>query len=739
MCSDAREVRLECGSADRDRLVFRAPPTGSELRAEFVGGELGLEPGACGGEVVDDVGRRLDRGGLVCGGGGSDEHRGRREVVDDRCCVLHDAVVLVLAPGPAGAGEGRQPVAGGRNRVVVVSGDEAEHRVGGDHPWVHVQFGESLACLDEMGAGLVASSCVGQRLPDARHRHGDRHRVVGGPGAGERLPVRGLRVAVGASHHLPVPERAVHEGQLGRHPEIAVQLGRLVEHGARRFEVSDVDQVVAEVVERAGETRRVAEPASDGHLFNGCFDSEIGVSVTAQDARVAVEDAGADLVGQVGVVVEERLAPVAAFPVQAGGIPQVAEPADETSGEFMAAGVGGESEGAAIFGFVGVEPAQGFGEFAGSLHGLEGLGAAGEVLGVTLAERLGLAGSVEPALGVLADALEQVVAGGGVGALSDGDHRLVDEGGEQVEHVEFVEVVAGAAAFGSFEWEVVGEHAEASEEGAFGGVEEVVAPLDGAEQRLLSRGRGAVGTGEQLEALAESSDDLVGRHRPEAGGGELDGERDPVEVATDRHHVTDVVDGQLEGVVGEPGAVDEEPDRVEGDGGTGVDVGVGQRERRDPVDDFAGDTEALAAGGEHVEVRAPGEQVAAQRGDRFDDLFAVVEHEQDTLGADRLGEGDEKWFAADRCDSESLGDLLDEDVDVADGAEFRHAEAVGEVGHHPFGDANGETGLAGAAGSGQGDRPVLAHEVADVGDLAAAADEAGELDRKCVVGTFDGA
>ena len=408
-------------------------------------------------------------------------------------------------------------------------------------------------------------------------------------------------------------------------------------------------------------------------------------------------------------------------------------------------GVGGEPEGTAELGFVGVEDAQRLGEVAGALLRLEFLRAAGEVLGMTLAQRLDLTGCGEPALGELADALEQVVAGGAVGALFGGDHRLVDERGEQVEHVEFVEhvecveVIVGARSLGGFELEVGGEHPEPAEECPFVVIEEVVAPLDGAEQRLLSGCGGAIGTGEQLEPLPETLDDLAGRHRPETGRSELDGERDAVEVATDRHDVGDVVGGDLEGQVGEAGSFGEQPDGVVGHGGGGFDVGVGHRERRHPVHHFAGDAEALAAGGEHGELRASREEFAAESGDGVDDLFAVVEHEQDPLGADRFGEGDLEWLPADRSDTEELCDLLDEHTAVDDGAEFGHAEPVGEVGDHPFGDADREAGLAGAARAGQRDHPVLAHEVGDIGDLAAAADEARELDRERVLRPLDGA
>ena len=57
---------------------------------------------------------------------------------------------------------------------------------------------------------------------------------------------------------------------------------------------------------------------------------------------------------------------------------------------------------------------------------------------------------------------------------------------------------------------------------------------------------------------------------------------------------------------------------------------------------------------------------------------------------------------------------------------------VTEIGRDASRDLNSETGLAGAAGAGQGHQPVVGEQLLQVSHLRAAADKAGELHRKVV-------
>ena len=78
-----------------------------------------------------------------------------------------------------------------------------------------------------------------------------------------------------------------------------------------------------------------------------------------------------------------------------------------------------------------------------------------------------------------------------------------------------------------------GEHRQPLEDALLVVEEQLVAPVDDGAQRLLARKRGARPAGEQAEPIVEPSGDLRDRERSGAGGGQLDGERQPVEPGAD--------------------------------------------------------------------------------------------------------------------------------------------------------------------------------------------------------------
>jgi hypothetical protein len=57
------------------------------------------------------------------------------------------------------------------------------------------------------------------------------------------------------------------------------------------------------------------------------------------------------------------------------------------------------------------------------------------------------------------------------------DERLVDQGGQQVEHVRALDVVIAAHRLGSLEREAAGEDRQSVEQGPLPSVEQVVAPV----------------------------------------------------------------------------------------------------------------------------------------------------------------------------------------------------------------------------------------------------------------------
>ena len=145
-------------------------------------------------------------------------------------------------------------------------------------------------------------------------------------------------------------------------------------------------------------------------------------------------------------------------------------------------------------------------------------------------------------------------------AHRDGDHqRLVDEGVEVVGDVVGREVVVGADRLGGREVAAAGEHRQPFEDALLVVEEQLVAPVDDGPQRLLAGQRGARPAGEQAEPVVEPGGDLRDRERPGAGGGQLDGERQPVEPGAD-------VGDDAVGVVGEVRAARRPPGRGPGRG-----------------------------------------------------------------------------------------------------------------------------------------------------------------------------
>ena len=72
-------------------------------------------------------------------------------------------------------------------------------------------------------------------------------------------------------------------------------------------------------------------------------------------------------------------------------------------------------------------------------------------------------------------------------------------------------------------------------------VEQGVAPVDGGEQGAVVSSRVAAVPGEQSEAIDQAVTDLGRRHRSGASGGELDRQRDAVQLAADVDHDVDVI------------------------------------------------------------------------------------------------------------------------------------------------------------------------------------------------------
>lgn len=136
-----------------------------------------------------------------------------------------------------------------------------------------------------------------------------------------------------------------------------------------------------------------------------------------------------------------------------------------------------------------------------------------------------------------------------------------------------------------------------------------------------------------------------------------------------------------------------------------------------------------------------GEQVVGQGGGGADDVLAVVQEEEHPPRRAVLGEAYEGVGGGAVGGPQFLGpgaaqhglagaergqDRLGHGVRVVDGSQFGQPDALGPLLGSGLGGLLGQPGLAGAAGSEQGDEPGAAEILAQGGDVGVPSDETGE-------------
>ena len=236
--------------------------------------------------------------------------------------------------------------------------------------------------------------------------------------------------------------------------------------------------------------------------------------------------------------------------------------------------------------------------------------------------------------------------------------------------------------------------------------------------------RAPSGAGEQSEAIVEVVEHLLGAHRHHAGGGQLDGEGDPIEALADLGHRRGLV-GSVEREPGLHGlgSLEEQLDRGRVGPGSCVEGRNGP-----PV--LRREAQALAAGGQDPD----GGGLAQDRVDeirrRGQDVLAVVDHDEQASARQRVDDALGHRPARSGRDPEDRRHGVGHGRGIADRRQLDHPDAVGELVGQLGGDLHREPGLADPARTGEGHEPVRLHELADLLHLHLAADEARDLHRQ---------
>jgi hypothetical protein len=362
---------------------------------------------------------------------------------------------------------------------------------------------------------------------------------------------------------------------------------------------------------------------------------------------------------------------------------------------------------------------------------------------VGIACRGGLFGPGQFQGGEVADGLKQVVARGrALQVVLDDHQRLVRQALEEVEDG------GGFAArprtrpdvFSGVEGEAPGEDGQPAEQDPLFRGEQVMAPRHRRLEGLLAAHATTGSAGEQAEPVLEPVQDLLGREHPDPGGGQLDGQRDPVEAGADLGH--DGGGGVRHGEVrpGLHGPVDEEPHRVvaaQRFHRAGVAL-EGQRQGRDPPGHLATDPEGLPAGGHDGNAGTGPQDRLAHRRAGVEDVLAVVQDHQEIPGGQMGGEALGGGAPGGVADLEHAQHGLGHQCRVGQRCELHPPGSVGMAAGELSGDRGGQASLADTAGPGEGHQAVLAGQAGQVGELGLPADERGEVDGQVVGDRVEG-
>ena len=120
----------------------------------------------------------------------------------------------------------------------------------------------------------------------------------------------------------------------------------------------------------------------------------------------------------------------------------------------------------------------------------------------------------------------------------------------------------------------------------------------------------------------------------------------------------------------------------------------GQGQRRHPVDRLAGDGQRLPAGRDHMRFRAPPQDRLGDLGAAADQVLAVIQHDQDVLRRQRIGQRVQHVPARLRRDPQRPGDSRRDPVLVSDRGQLGQPHPVPGPIQQPCGHLQAQPGLA---------------------------------------------
>src|ERR1700682_1345703 len=245
-----------------------------------------------------------------------------------------------------------------------------------------------------------------------------------------------------------------------------------------------------------------------------------------------------------------------------------------------------------------------------------------------------------------------------------------------------------------------------------------MAPVQCRSQRLLPAGGGWAPRRKKPKALLEPTENLIERHHRNPGGGQLDGQRDPVDALTDADDRIDILVAYAKLRLVRHSAISKQAD------------GLVASQWRHPPGYFSRHAQRFPTGCQDFEALAFFEQLNGQLGDGLNDVFTVVKDQQRVPLSEVVRQGGPQPSTGLLFQVQRVCDRLRDKVWPRNRTQLYKPNAIRVLGYHLGRQLESQPRLAGPAWSGQGEGPSLPVEFPELTELAIAADEGGQLSRE---------
>ena len=271
--------------------------------------------------------------------------------------------------------------------------------------------------------------------------------------------------------------------------------------------------------------------------------------------------------------------------------------------------------------------------------------------------------------------------------------------------------------------QLAGEHRQPTQQSLFGPGEQVEGPVDRGTQRLVPFHRAAPAAGQRREPPVQPPGQLGRGHRRQPRRGQLDRQRYPVQPPGHRGDRRRILRGNREAGLDRGRAVGEQPHRLGVDDRVQVGADTGQHQRRDQNQPLPLDPQALPAGRQDHQPAARPLQHPGQRRRSGQQMFTVIEHQQQLLVAQELHQRLAGGLPGRGTHREHRSDRIIQADRIADRGQLAQPRASGKSRLHLLGDLHREAGLAHPAHTGQRHHPRLAQRSHGPLQLPGPADE----------------